>query len=83
MESFLNNKQCKQEYHGRDRNKLLTANAVNLIPNSLCAVTQPCEVGMEVHCIGCQQLVSVLFVAFLIHRHTSQSGWSGFGWTTS
>ena len=35
-------------------------------PNPLCAVTQQCELGMQVHCIGGQLLVSLLFVAVLI-----------------
>ena len=36
------------------------------IPNPLCAVIEQSGLGMEVHCVGVQPLVSVLFVAVII-----------------
>ena len=51
----------------KDRNMLLTFNAMHLHPySSLCCITAQTELGMKVRCVGGHTLVYVLFMAVLI-----------------
>ena len=60
MKNFLTKKD-NSDCHKKDRNKCTTSNAMHYIPSPLCCITALSGLGMILHCVGGQPLVSALF----------------------